>query len=596
MSGLQNTSAEQDNSSRDDEPLRIAACCKHFIANSLESWKNHTRHNFNAQIADEDLHDYYYQPFQECVQAKAAGVMCSYNALNGIPTCLSKNLLNQTLRQSWGFDGYVVTDCWALTDTITGHNAAKDSEEASAMAKAATVDVNCGDTFQKGLLQAYQNGRVSDSEINSSFRRLARIQFRLGLFDSSKTFEPQEDIELVGSHGKLALEAALQSIVLLKNRNNILPLKTDHKVALIGPHVFGREVFLSNYHGEPCPPNSTGDKSFECIESPIEALSKMPVQDIKAIMGCKVADTDWNEIDKAVDLAKTSDAVVLMLGLDQTQEREERDRIETVLPGLQGQLLSSILDVAAEKTILVLVHGGAMSLGEDAIDRSGAILSTSYGGQSASSALAQVLFGLYNPTGKLSSTMYPPSYVHEIPLTEMGLAVGIGRTHMFYKKKPEFAFGHGLSYSSWNLSWTFGSSSSSSSTNDDPGDSPVISIEKSQASVTFLGVNVTNLGPMKGSQTVLLFWRPPKDGSSTRIRIRQKLFGFQGTSMLNVGESQVLTFQVQLSDFQTWNTHTGSNTVDPGTYYQIEAQAANTAISKKAQVLNGEEILSMAVD
>ncbi|KAL3926276.1 MAG: hypothetical protein SGBAC_013538, partial [Bacillariaceae sp.] len=440
VSGLQNTSAEQENSSTDDEPLRIAACCKHFIANSLESWKNHTRHNFNAQISDEDLHDYYYQPFQECVQAKAAGVMCSYNALNGIPTCLSKNLLNQTLRQSWGFDGYVVTDCWALTDTISGHNAAKDSEEASAMAKAATVDVNCGDTFQKGLLQAYQNGRISNSEINASFRRLARIQFRLGLFDSSKMFEPQRDIELVGSHGKLALEAALQSIVLLKNRHNILPLMTDHKVALIGPHAFGREVFLSNYHGEPCPPNSTGDKSFECIESPIEALSKMPVQDIKAIMGCKVADTDWNEIDMAVDLAKASDAVVLMLGLDQTQEREGRDRIETVLPGLQGRLLSSILDVAAEKTVLVLVHGGAMSLGEDAIDRSGAILSTSYGGQSASSALAQVLFGLYNPTGKLSSTMYPPSYVHEIPLTEMGLAVGIGRTHMFYKKKSEFAF------------------------------------------------------------------------------------------------------------------------------------------------------------
>ena len=297
MSGLQNTSNDDNDSRDDDAPLRIAACCKHFIANSLENWHNHTRHNFDAQISDEDLHDYYFRPFQECVQARAAGVMCSYNALNGIPTCLSENLLNQTLRQSWGFDGYLVTDCWALEDTITGHKAAKDEEEASTMAKAATVDLNCGDTFEMGLLQAFQNGHVSNSNINSSFRRLAKIQFRLGLFAALKKYEPQQDIELVGSHGNVAIEAALQSIILLKNGNKMLPLNADQKVVLVGPHVFGRSVFLSNYHGDVCLPNSTEHKSVACIESPVEALSKISNHPVEATRGCKVADTDLNEID-----------------------------------------------------------------------------------------------------------------------------------------------------------------------------------------------------------------------------------------------------------------------------------------------------------
>jgi beta-D-xylosidase 4 len=553
-----------------DTKLQVAACCKHFVANSLENWMGHTRHNFDARISEADLNDYYFRPFQECVQAGAAGVMCSYNAVNGVPSCISDNLLKKTLRETWGFDGYLVTDCGALADTISGHGAAKDAVESSAKAKRATVDLNCGDVFQQGLLQAYQEGFVVESAISDSFRRLATIQFRLGLFDV-KEYQPEQALHMVGSHGSLALEAALQSIVLLKNQEGILPLEPDHKIAMIGPHVFGREVFLSNYNGDVCLKNDSQDSMYACIQSPVEAFSKLADHPINARLGCHVADTDLNEIDKAVESAKNADRVVLLVGLDQTQEREEKDRTETILPGLQQELIHAILGVASEKTIIVLIHGGAISLGDDTIAKAPAILSASYGGQMASQALAQVLFGAYNPTGKLAATMYRPSYVNDIPLTEMGLNVGVGRTHMYFSGSPEFAFGYGLSYSNWEIEWN---------------DQARFGLDATTHSSMKVGIKITNLGPMEGSQTVLLFWSPTENG-----RVRQKLAGFQGTSLLAAGESEGLEFQIDYETFAMWQEDIGSSITEAGTY-QLEARASNVSTTNFILVAATEEATS----
>jgi beta-D-xylosidase 4 len=551
VEGLQQQHNSSTNNISGDDQLQVAACCKHFVGNSLENWMGHTRHNFDARISEADLHNYYYRPFQECVQAGAVGVMCSYNAVNGSPACLNDDLLKKTLREKWAFDGYLVTDCGALADTITGHGAAKDPVDSSAKAKNASVDVNCGDVFRNGLLQAYQEGLVQESTITDSFRRLARIQFRLGLFDEKK-YQPGRAIKTVGSHDSLALEAALQSIVLLKHQEGILPIDPNQRIAVIGPHVFGREVFLSNYHGDVCP---NSDSNYTCIESPVEALSKIAHNPINATLGCHVADTDLNEIDKAVDSAKQADRVVLLVGLDQTQEREEKDRTETSLPGLQQELVHAILRVASEKTIIVLVHGGAISLGDDTIDEAPAILSASYGGQLASRALAQVLFGRYNPTGKLAATMYRASYVDEIPLTEMGLNVGVGRTHMYYTGSPEFVFGHGLSYSNWGIEWNQAESR--------------FRLDATTRSSLKVDINVTNLGPTKGSQNVLLFWRP---GESSRVR--QMLAGFQGTSLLDVGKSEVLEFKIDYQTFAMWQENIGSSITVAG-MYELEARASN---------------------
>ena len=267
----------------DHEKIRVGACCKHYVANSLEHWYNYSRHNFDAHISDEDLHDYYFPPFEECSKT-AVGVMCSYNAVNGQPACANPWLLNDVLREKWNFSGYLVTDCGALGDVVYGHHYAVDGTQAAAMAKNASVDVNCGngEYFPNGLLRAYKEKWVEESTIRQSFQRMATIQFRLGLFDASKKEQsnPVHDIESIGSphHKQLALEAALQGIVLLQNKNNLLPLDPTlkKKIAIIGPHLNATSALLSNYHGAACGCSSDGSikRDDSCIETPFQAIAR----------------------------------------------------------------------------------------------------------------------------------------------------------------------------------------------------------------------------------------------------------------------------------------------------------------------------------
>jgi len=552
VKGLQGTGAK----------TQIGANCKHFIANSLEGGTGSgiNRHNFDARVSLEDLHDYYLPPFEACTR-HAMGTMCSYNALNGVPTCANEWLLKDVLRKEWNFTGYIVSDCGALADIYDGHHYATGPTQASAQAMNATVDLNCGDgvVYPKGLLEAFAEGLVQEKTIRESFARLARIQFRLGLFDP-KDFDPNQDIKTVGSHGDLAFEAALQSIVLLQNRNSILPLDPSLKLAVIGPHINSTAALLSNYHGNKC--GCGPSRGFSCLETPLQALTAMASGSVTGITGCHVAQDDLNEIDKATKAAKESDAVILLVGLDQSQESEGKDRAQMTLPGLQPDLIEAVLRVASEKTILVLLHGGSVSLGESIRAHTPAIISASYGGEAASKALASVLFGEYNPTGKLAATMYPPSFGDELPITEMGLRVGVGRTHLYYKGAPEFPFGHGLSYSQWELYW---SDSQNDMTLELTGDAPSIRVS----------ITIRNSGPYTGGQTVLLFWRP----ATPSANVRQKLIGFQGAQDMVVGEERVVDFEVSRDAFSMWNSRSNSTEVLAGKYL-LEARASGSKLTR----------------
>jgi len=582
--------------------LKMAACCKHFLGNSLEHWGNYDRYSFNAVIDEYDLNNYYLPPFEECTK-HAVGVMCSYNAVNGEPTCASNWLLKDVLRERMNFTGYLVTDCGAMNGIVHGHHFAIDNVQASALAKNASVDVNCGSVFQDSLFTAYNEGQVEELTINESFQRMVRIQFRLGLFDSTKksTENPDSDIASIDSpeHRQLALEAALQSIVLLENKNNILPLDNNNNksLAVIGPHIDAHGALMGNYHGAKCGCRSDGgiNKDFSCIESPLQAIKrnmKYPDQ-VKSIKGCNVAE-GVADINDAKELARNSDAVILLLGLDQGQESEGHDRNETTLPGLQPKLMESILDVAGEKTIIVLIHGGTISLG-DARDKAGAILSAGYGGQAGSSAIASVLFGEYNPTGKLAATVYPPSFVHELPLTEMGLRVGVGRTYMYYTGKAEFSFGHGLSYSKWGLDWVNDINDNSSS------ESETLPTLKLQDYVpTRFHLSVKNLGPhiSGGSQTILLFWRPFNDiendeqlhdfpviDKEKRRKVQRKLIDFQETKVLLTGESETIEFELTWKDFAMWDSRSKASTVLLGDY-ELVVQTADTYLTRRLEIVS----------
>jgi beta-glucosidase-like glycosyl hydrolase len=285
VTGLQQPQPPSGHSST--STTMVAAGCKHLVGNSLENWHNVTRHDFNALITADDLYNYYLPPFETCIRhSKTLGLMCSYNALNGQPACINDWLLNDVVRRDWNYTGYIVTDCGALADVVHGHHAAVDPIQASALALNASVDVNCGggQFYPKGLLQAYEQEWVTAAKVKESFTRLARVQFQLGMFDNNHPSQNHDDAssttasqvsggidisKLVDTseHQELAYQAALQSIVLLQNYNQTLPLLQPRgengkygvgtSIAVIGPHALSARDLLSNYHGQRCNVSTT---------------------------------------------------------------------------------------------------------------------------------------------------------------------------------------------------------------------------------------------------------------------------------------------------------------------------------------------------
>ena len=379
----------------------------------------------------------------------------------------------------------------------------------------------------------------------------------LGLFDNDKDSQPYfnlgvQDIDSP-EHQNLALEAARQTVVLLKNEAGTLPLgqKGAQNIAIVGPHFNATSLLLSNYHGSRClDPGVSGPgsgKNFDCIVTPLEAITDRNAKAgggwVKGAKGCEVDSKDGSGIAEAVALAGEADVVILAMGIDDRQEREGLDRTITTLPGLQVELVNAVLKAKGGKdVILVLFSGGAMSLGP-LKDGVATIVSAGYGGEMGSEGLADVLFGLYNPTGKLAATMYPPDYVNQIPLTEMGLTVPPGRTHMFYTGTPEFTFGSGLSYTKWGMEW----GEDVSEAKDDSG-AMVWSLSDGEISnERNITVHLTNVGNTHaGQQTVLLFWRPTNNSHpALKSYLRQKLAGYKGTpEALRPGERATLQFKV----------------------------------------------------
>jgi len=493
--------------------------------------------------------------FKSCVQeGRALGIMCSYNSVNGVPMCGNRMLLTDVLREQWGFDGYVTSDCGAISDIQNNHHFAPDAPTAAAMGLKAGCDTDCGGVYGGNAIAAVNRSLLSEDTIDISLKRLAKIQMRLGLF-APKAGQPYFDASKYGiaqidtpAHQQLAYEAALQSIVLLKNERNALPLKRGLKLALVGPHVNAHEAFMSNYHGSRC-----ASGKFECIRSPLEALTDANRGGLTSGVEGVEVNSAMNNISAAVGAAKAADAVVLFVGIDGAQEGEEHDRSNCTLPGLQPQLVEQVAALG-KPTVMVLIHGGAMCLGA-LKDKLPTIVDAFYGGERASEALAAVLFGEYNPTGKLPVTMYPPEYLFQIPLTQMSVTAAPGRTHLYYSGTPEFAFGTGLSYSQWQLEPQLQSAA-------ETGAAPIIEI--AAAGALHVDVKLTNHGPFAGGQRVLAFVRPRHVVGAPKTAPKQRLIGYSG-AQLAVGESTTLTISAQAEALAVSN-EVGERVVLPGLY------------------------------
>lgn len=534
----------------DPDHVQMVATCKHFIANSLEhstiDGKVITRHNFDAEIPLPELVDYYMPGFRGCVEeGRALGIMCSYNAVNGVPMCANRELLTDVLRDQWGFDGYVTSDCGAINDIRANHKFAPDGATAAAMGLKAGCDTDCGAVYGGNTVKAINMSILSEATVDIALKHLAKIQMQVGLFQD-KSDQIYFDSSRYGinridtpEHQQLAYEAALQSVVLLKNEGGVLPLKRGLKLALIGPHVNGNEVFMSNYHGARC-----ASGHFDCIPSPLQAMTKANVGGTTTGYEGVEVNSALDNVTAAVQASQGADAIVLFVGIDGSIEGEEHDRSNCTLPGLQPKLIEAIAALK-KPTVMVLIHGGAMCLGtiKDSVP---SIVDAFYGGERGAEAIASVLFGDYNPSGKLPVTMYPPEYLYQNPLTQMSVTAPPGRTHLYYTGKPEFAFGTGLSYSKWSVE-VMGTANDK--------------LAASRGS-NYYSVKLTNHGPMAGQQRVMAFARPRS--ASHKKAPRQRLWKYQGAD-LPAGGSVVLTFQLDAAMLAQSNED-GDRVVYPGQY------------------------------
>jgi beta-glucosidase len=433
--------------------LKVVATPKHY---AVHSGPEHRRHSFDARISQHDLYETYLPAFKACVQeGKAFSVMGAYNRTNGEACCASSTLLERILRQEWGFggsegrDGYVVSDCGAIHDIFLHHHLVETAAEAAALAVNAGCDLNCGTTYG-ALSQAVKQGLISEKTIDRSLERLFAARFRLGMFDPPGMVPyahiPYE-VNDCPEHRQLALQAARESIVLLKN-NGLLPLKPDgekiRSIAVIGPNAADERVLLGNYNGNP-------SRTISVLEGIRERV--FPQIEVLHARGCDILGTSTEGFDEAVALGRRADVVILVLGLSQLMEGEEGqeegvqaglaslgDRTSLDLPGLQEELLKEV-QATGKPVILVLINGSALAVNW-ANDHVDAILEAWYPGQAGGAAVAEVLFGDYNPAGRLPVTFYKT--VEDLPAFEdYNMA---GRTYRYFNGEPLYRFGFGLSY------------------------------------------------------------------------------------------------------------------------------------------------------
>ncbi|GER30741.1 glycosyl hydrolase family protein [Striga asiatica] len=439
---------EEDDHEEDDDRLMLSACCKHFTAYDLEKWGQFTRYNFNAVVTDQDMADTYQAPFKSCIQqGNASCLMCSYNAVNGIPACTNRELL-QKARTEWNFKGYITSDCDAVATIYEDQKYTKTPEDAVAAAIKAGTDINCGTYMLRHMKSAVEQGKVLEADIDRALLNLFTVQLRLGIFDDVQGSNPFRNLGpqdvCTEKHRKLALEAVRQGIVLLKNEQKLLPLDTHFvsSLAIIGPLSNSTDLG-GGYTGVPCNPISI----FQGLEE--------YVNNVHHATGCQdVSCNSTIDFEQAISVAKQADYVIVVAGLDLSQEREDHDRYSLLLPGHQKELVTALASVSKKPLILILTGGGPLDVSFAAGDsRIASILWIGYPGETAGTAVAEIISGQYNPGGRLPMTWYPESFT-SVPMSDMNLRPDptrnySGRTYRFYTGDTIYNFGYGLSYTSF---------------------------------------------------------------------------------------------------------------------------------------------------
>ena len=433
------------------DTMKSAACAKHF---AVHSGPEALRHRFDAEANAKDMAETYLPAFHALVDAGVEAVMGAYNRTNGEPCCASAALM-KLLREDWGFEGHFVSDCWAIRDFHTGHMVTDSPEASAALALEQGCDLNCGSTYVY-MMKAYEKGMVTEEQIRRSAVRLFTCRYMLGLMEGS-VYDgiPLEAVESP-EHLAKARRAAEEGCVLLKN-DGLLPLDGDGLTTLgvIGPNANSRAALVGNYHG-------TSSRYVTVLEGLQDALAG------KARVlygeGCHLFEDRVEHLGQpddrlaeAVAVAERSDAVVLVVGLDETLEGEEGDtgnaaasgdKLDLLLPACQRRLMDAVLAVG-KPTVIVLMAGSAIDLG-DAADKASAVLLTWYPGARGGRSVADILLGAVSPSGKLPVTFYRNEQLATLPeFTDYAMK---GRTYRYIEEAPLYPFGYGLTYGDCRVS------------------------------------------------------------------------------------------------------------------------------------------------
>ena len=542
----------------DTQYRKLLACAKHFAVHSGPEWNRHT---FDIEhLPERDLWETYLPAFKALVQqAGVEEVMCAYQRFDGKPCCAQSRLEQQILRQEWGFDGLITSDCGAIRDFLPGrHGVAPDSASAVAMAIGAGTDVECGSVY-RSIPAAVARGMLSEAQVDSSLRRLLRARFRLGDFDPDDmvpwTMIP-DTVVACREHKALALQMARESIVLLKN-NGILPLDGNPamEIAVVGANATDSTMMWGNYNGVPT-----------TTVTILQGLQQQFGQQVRYVEGCSPT---RNDVTPEEMLRRIGDAslVVFVGGISPRLEGEEMkvdepgfkggDRTTIELPEAQRLMLRRLHETG-RRVVFVCCSGSAIALAPE-LETCDAIIQAWYGGELGGKALAEVLSGAVNPSGKLPVTFYRndeqlPDYL------DYRMA---GRTYRYMLQQPLFPFGFGLNYTTF-------------------------AVKKTKVRISdgrlFVTCTVENTGQREGTETVQVYLRRPDDTDGPRLTLR----GYKRVS-LRPGQKQVVAIMLGRNELETWDAATNTMRVVPGLHEVMVGTSSADAAKHRLKIKIGKQ-------
>ncbi|KAL4967029.1 putative beta-xylosidase [Aspergillus stella-maris] len=532
---------------------KVVATCKHFSAYDLEGWGGVSRFEFDAIVSTVDMLEYYLPPFRTCaVDANVGAFMCSYNAVNGVPGCADRYMLQTVLREHYGWesDGHWVTgDCGAVERIESYHHYVDSSPAAAAAALNAGVDTDCGTWMPTYLGEAVEQGLTDEETIDVALTRLYTSLVQLGYFDPAEDQPLREtgweDVATAEAES-LAHDVSIQGSVLLKN-DGTLPLKRNGTIALIGPYINATTELQSNYAGPP-------RHIYTMIEG-AEAAG----YNILTAEGTAINSTDTSGFDEALSIASEADLIIFFGGIDNTIEEESLDRTSISWPGNQEELITSLSEIGKPLTI---VQFGGGQVDDSALLENhnvNAILWPGYPGQAGGLAVFDILTGKSAPAGRLPITQYPASYVDEVPMTDMNLRPGEGnpgRTYRWYEDAV-LPFGYGLHYTTFNVSWAKTDFGSFDSEHLIEGDDPHNNLIES------FSLAVTNSGNVASDYVALVFASPTNAGPQPAPI--KTLVGYERASGIKPGETRKVDIEVAVQSLVR-GREDGGVVLYPGSY------------------------------